>query len=60
MNLLLPNQNELKPIKNNSLFYDCGFNEDFNKLSFKTKLQVLCDIVRQSIYPCGKPNPDND
>lgn len=60
MNLLLPNQNELKPVNNNSLFYDCGFNEDFNKLSFKTKLQVLCDIVRQSIYPCGKPNPDND
>ena len=57
---LLPSRNELKPVMKDSAFYECGFNIDFNKLSFENKLQVLCDIVRQSVYPSGKPDPDND
>lgn len=58
---LLPNLDELEPIvdKNNT-FYECGFNKSFDNLPFETKLQILCDIVRQSIYPNGYPNPDND
>lgn len=58
---LLPNIDELKPISNNkNIFFDCGFNTNFNDISFEQKLQILCDIVRQSIYPNGHPNPDND
>ena len=56
---LLPGRDELKPILNGP-FYECGFNVDFNKLSFENQLRFICDIVRQSIYPSGKPNPDND
>lgn len=58
---LLPEKDELLPITNSkSTFYDCGFNSDFEQLLFEKKLQVLCDIVRQTIYPNVAPNPDND
>lgn len=58
---LLPSLDELIPIINeNNVFYECNFNTNFNILSLKRKLQVLCDLVRQSIYPNGFPNPDND
>lgn len=57
---ILPNLNELIPISNNNIFYECGFSNNFESLTFEQKLQVLCDIVRQSIYPNGFPNPDND
>lgn len=58
---LLPNLNELIPILDvNSPFYECGFNMSFADLSFQQKLQVLCDVIRQTIYPNGFPNPDND
>lgn len=58
----LPELKELRPINNNSssVFSECYFNRTFNNLSFEKKLQVLCDIVRQSIYPNGFPNPDTD
>ena len=52
--LLLPNIFELKEYLNNVL------NIDFDSVSFDKQLQIVCDIVRQSIYPNGKPNPDND
>lgn len=52
MNKLLPQKEELQPIlKNTSTFYDCGFNEEFEKMSFIKKLQVVNDIVRQTIFP---------
>lgn len=58
---LIPKKDELIPITNDkSTFYDCGFNTEFDDLDFKMKLQVLCDIVRQSIYPNPIPNPKND
>ena len=56
---LLPNLDELLPIKDGT-FKECGFNTNFNELPLKKQLQVLCDIVRQSVYPNGIPNPDND
>jgi len=56
---LLPKLDELLPIQE-GVFKECGFNTNFNKLSFEKQLQVLCDIVRQSVYPNGVPNPDND
>lgn len=56
---ILPCKNELAPVDSNSI-YECCFNIDFDKLNFESQLQVLCDIVRQSIYPNGKPNPEND
>lgn len=58
---LLPSLEELIPIVDkNNIFYECGFNVKFNNFPFQKKLQILCDIVRQSVYPNGLPNPDND
>lgn len=58
---ILPSLDELIPVINYSnIFYECGFNTNFENLTFEKKLQVLCDIVRQSIYPNGFPNPDDD
>ena len=58
---LLPSLEELIPIvDNNNIFYECDFNIKFDELPFQKKLQILCDIVRQSVYPNGLPNPDND
>lgn len=58
---LLPKIEEIKPINNHhNLFYECGFNTSFENLSFQQKLQVVCDIVRQTIFPNGFPNPDTD
>lgn len=58
---LLPSTDEIVPIleKNNSFYYS-DFRQDFTQLSFGKKLQILCDVVRQSIYPNGFPNPDRD
>jgi len=61
MDELLPTIEELKPVTNpNNTFYDCGFNKDFNELSEKQKLQVICDLVRQTVLPNPFPNPEND
>ena len=58
---LLPKLEELKPITDsNNTFYDCGFNNDFNSLTEKQKLQVICDIVRETILPSPFPNPENE
>ncbi len=56
----LPELEELKPITNDNVFGECYFDINFNNLSFEKKLKVLCDIVRQSVYPNGFPNPDTD
>lgn len=61
MNSLLPKIDELTPIKKDTdTFYDCDFSEDFNKLPFINKLQVINDIVRQSMIPVVNSNPEND
>ena len=61
MNKILPSKNEIKPITNvNSTFYECGFNQDFENLPFINKLQIINDLVRQSMLPERTPNPLND
>lgn len=61
MNRLLPEYDELKPItKETDTFYECGFNKSFDLLDFKSKVQVLVDIVRQSIKHTKYPNPNDD
>lgn len=58
---LLPNLDELKPITDrNNTFYDCDFITNFDCLTFEKKLKILCDIVRQSIYPNSHPNPESE
>ena len=60
MNKLLPSIEELKPITDTtSMFYSCGFNNPFNELPFQKKLEVINDIVRQTIYTNSRPNPTN-
>ena len=55
---LLPKKEDLVPIDKDSLFKDCDFTEDFDSLPFETKLQVVTDLVRQSILPSTRPEPD--
>lgn len=55
---LLPKIEELIPYTNkNGTFYDCGFNKDFNLLPFVKKLEIVNDIIRQSILVNPYPNP---
>lgn len=59
MNKLLPDINEIIPIKNNnSIFYNCGYNQTFEFLSFEKKLQIINDIIRQTMIP--EPFPDTN
>ena len=61
MNKLLPTLEELKPIIDpNNTFYDCGFNDEFSKLSEQRKLQIICDIVKETTYPNPFPNPETE
>lgn len=61
MNRLLPNIDKLVPITENSkTFSDSLLNKDFNLLSFKDKLQILNDIVRQTMIYNENANPLND
>lgn len=58
---LLPTKDELLPITlSYATFYDCGFNTPFDTLSEKQKLQIICDIIRETVCPNPKPNPNND
>lgn len=59
MNNLLPEINELFPIYDTrKTFSETPLNKDFELLNFKDKLQVINDIVRQTmIYECI-PNPE--
>lgn len=59
IDILLPNREELLPIINDkNTFYECGFNKDFNSLPFEKQLQVVCDLVRQTIYVSPFPHPE--
>lgn len=61
MNELLPKKEKIKPITNtNSTFYGCGFEVDFDALPFIKKVQIINDIVRQSMLPVINSNPDDD
>lgn len=63
MNQLLPTKEELIPHrKSTSTFYDCGFNVEFDQLAFIQKLQVVNDLVRQTILPkiCSDINTERD
>ncbi|NMA50681.1 MAG: hypothetical protein GX951_02400 [Mollicutes bacterium] len=61
MNELLPKLNELKPITDtNNTFYECDFNDEFSKLEERQKLQVICDIIKATIYPNPFPNPTTE
>lgn len=59
LDILLPNKEELIPITDkNNTFYECGFNKEFNLLSFEKQLQIICDLVRQTIYVSPFPHPE--
>lgn len=61
MNKLLPLKSMLVPVTNsNSTFYECGFNTDFDKLSFIKKLEVVNDIIKQTILVDSIPHPTKD
>lgn len=57
----LPTKDELLPITNeNSTFYECGFNVPFDDLPFIKKLQIINDVIRQTLIPNGSPNPNTE
>lgn len=61
MNRYLPTKEELQPITNKySTFYACGFNVDFDKLSFKKQLEVANDLIRQTMISDEKPELSNE
>jgi len=61
MNKLLPNIYELKPISGNrNTFGETVFIRNFNDLSFKEKLQVANDLVRQTMLMVEIPNPKTE
>lgn len=61
MNNLLPNINELeKIVDSRQTFSESPMIKDFVLLSEKDKLQVLTDIVKQSMIYSKFPNPDYD
>ena len=58
---LLPTKEELVPITDShTTFYECRFNTPFDTLSEKQKLQIICDIVKETIYPNPITNPNCD
>lgn len=61
MNKLLPNIYELKPIYGNrDTFGETTFIRDFKNLSFKNKLQVANDLIRQTMLMKEIPNPETE
>lgn len=61
MNALLLNKDEFIPITNDrNTFADCSLTRDFELLTFQEKLQVVNDIVRQSILIEPIPNPKDE
>ena len=61
MNKLLPVLSELKPISGNrDVFGQTVFTKEFKFLNFEEKLQVACDLVRQTMLNVEIPNPEND
>lgn len=61
MNSLLPNIDELeKIVDSRQTFSESPMIKDFILLSENDQLQVLTDIVKQSMIYCKYPNPDYD
>lgn len=61
MNKLLPKIEELEPIVDSrQTFSDSPMKKEFDKLEEIDKLQVLCDIVKQTMLYSEFPNPNND
>lgn len=61
MNKLLPNIYDLKPIYGNrDTFGETKFNRKITFLSFKEKLQIANDLIRQTILTNMVPNPKNE
>lgn len=61
MNKLLPNIYELEPIfGNRDTFGETPFTRDFKNLSFKNKLQVANDLIRQTMLMTEIPNPETE
>lgn len=61
MNKYLPKKHQLKPIVNKvNTFYECGFNIEFDQLDFKQQLQIVNDLIRQSMIPNVHANPDDE
>lgn len=61
MNKLFPNKEQMQPITNrHDAFYDGPFKKQFDELSTIEKLQIINDIVRQSMVYSDCPNPYDD
>jgi len=61
MNKLLPNKEDLFPITlDRKTFSETPFNKEFDELSIKDQLQILNDIIRQTMAFDIIPNPEND
>ncbi len=61
MNKLLPEIEELFPISDTrKTFSETPLTKDFELLCFRDKLQVLNDVVRQTMMYDNIPNPEND
>ncbi len=61
MNILLPDIEKLFPIYDTrKTFSETPLNKDFELLSFRDKLQVINDIVRQTMMYEPTPNPKNE
>lgn len=61
MEFLLPKYEELQPIKDDrKTFFDSLFKNDFCNLSFKSKLQIINDLVRQTMLIESIPNPETE
>ncbi len=60
LDILLPGRDELIPILDDkNTFYECGFNKGFDLLPFEKQLQIICDLVRQTIYVSPFPHPED-
>lgn len=61
MNRLLPTKDKLYKITEGwTTFSETPFQDDFDKLSIKNKLQILNDIIRQTILFKSIPNPETE
>ena len=59
MNRLLPKQEDLFPILDDrKTFSETSFTKDFDKLDFISKLQLVNDIVRQTMLIEQNPDPE--
>lgn len=57
----LPSRSELQPVTNRlSTFGDCYFQKPFDELMFGQKLQVVADLLRQSVLPAYYSDPDTE